>query len=303
MISHAFARLARRAGLSLLAVLCACAAALPGAHAAEDYGQGLLWKIEKPGYAPSYLFGTIHIADPRVTALPEPVQSAFDAAQSFTMETTLDAEGMAALATQMVYDDGRDLASVIGQPLFDRLAPMLGDYGLQPELLVMFKPWAVTVLLSVPPGQDPQGVLDYLLYTRAQERHKPAHFLESTEEQVAVFQGMPEADQVALLRATVDTHDGLAGQVESMVQAYLARDLDKLHALGEQGLPQGDAAAAGGRFETRVLTDRNQRMAERMEPRLKEGSAFIAVGALHLYGARGIPALLQARGWRVTRVY
>lgn len=303
MTSSSFVRLARRAGLGLLVMLCAFAAMSSGAQAAEDYGHGLLWKIEKPGYAPSYLFGTIHVSDPRVTTLPPPVQSAFDAAQSFTMETTLDAEGMAALATQMVYDDGRDLPGVVGQPLFDRLAPMLGDYGLQPELLALFKPWAVTVLLSVPPGQDPQGVLDYLLYARAQERHKPVHYLETTEEQVAVFQDMPEADQVALLRATVDTHDGMAGQVESMVQAYLARDLDKLHELGEQALPQGEARAAGGRFEARVLTDRNQRMVERMEPRLKEGSAFIAVGALHLYGARGIPALLQARGWRVTAVY
>src|ERR1043166_5539392 len=35
---------------------------------------GLLWKVERAGLPPSYVFGTIHMADPRVTTLPAPVQ-------------------------------------------------------------------------------------------------------------------------------------------------------------------------------------------------------------------------------------
>jgi hypothetical protein len=51
-----------------------------GAPAQESIGQftqGLLWRIEKPGITPSDLFGTIHIDDKRVTALPEPVSPQF----------------------------------------------------------------------------------------------------------------------------------------------------------------------------------------------------------------------------------
>lgn len=44
-------------------------------------------------------------------------------------------------------------------------------------------------------------------------------------------------------------------------------------------------------------------MAGRMDARLKEGGAFVAIGALHLYGNDGVLALLQKRGWRITRVY
>lgn len=56
-------------------------------------------------------------------------------------------------------------------------------------------------------------------------------------------------------------------------------------------------------FVERVVNERNTRMAERMQPRLKEGGTFIAVGALHLFGDRGVLSLLERRGWRVTRVY
>jgi hypothetical protein len=38
-------------------------------------------------------------------------------------------------------------------------------------------------------------------------------------------------------------------------------------------------------------------------PRLDAGGAFVAVGALHLYGDRGILSLLRQQGYRITRVY
>lgn len=38
--------------------------------AATPNGKGLLWKLEKAGERPSFLFGTMHMSDPRVTTLP-----------------------------------------------------------------------------------------------------------------------------------------------------------------------------------------------------------------------------------------
>ena len=52
-----------------------------------------------------------------------------------------------------------------------------------------------------------------------------------------------------------------------------------------------------------LLYQRNERMVEKMEARLAEGRAFIAMGALHLYGDRGVLALLAQRGYKVTPVY
>jgi hypothetical protein len=40
-----------------------------------------------------------------------------------------------------------------------------------------------------------------------------------------------------------------------------------------------------------------------MAPRLGEGGAFIAIGALHLPGETGLLSLLAAQGYQISRVY
>jgi uncharacterized protein YbaP (TraB family) len=53
----------------------------------------------------------------------------------------------------------------------------------------------------------------------------------------------------------------------------------------------------------RVLYDRSVVMAYRMQRELRRGAAFVALGALHLYGRRGVLAALQQDGYRIARVY
>ncbi|HEY5762403.1 MAG TPA: hypothetical protein VIS73_04265, partial [Rhodocyclaceae bacterium] len=58
-----------------LAVMAAAAANGPvrAVAAAGAYETGLLWRIDKPGLRPSYVFGTLHLPDARLLPLPEPV--------------------------------------------------------------------------------------------------------------------------------------------------------------------------------------------------------------------------------------
>jgi uncharacterized protein YbaP (TraB family) len=275
----------------------------PAARAAERFEHGLLWRVEGKGVAPSHVFGTIHLADPRVTRLPPAVEREFGAARSLTIEARLEPQGVAALASQMTYADGRGLPEVAGEALFSRAAAFLAARGMPEPVVRMFKPWAVAMLLSVPP-QNPAEVLDFRLMQIAVSQGKPVHQLESMQEQAALFEGLSQDDQVALLRHAVDNHERMPQLIGRIVDAYLARDLAALSRISHEA-GDGDPRAQRLREEIhrRLLRERNARMAERVQARLAEGGAFVAVGALHLYGPGGVPALLQARGWRVTRVY
>jgi uncharacterized protein YbaP (TraB family) len=169
--------------------------------------------------------------------------------------------------------------------------------------MLLFKPWAAALLLMAP-QQDPEKVLDVVLARRAVAQGKPVHELESIGEQVDIFDGMTEADQVVLLRHAVDNHDRMPKVTGRLIEAWLARDLALLWRIGQEGVGESEEARRLDKvFRGRLLTARNIRMADRLEARLKEGGGFVAIGALHLYGSDGVLALLQNRGWRVSRVY
>lgn len=288
----------RIAAFALLAAL----AAVPG-QAAERFEQGLLWRIEGKGAPASHVFGTIHLADPRVTRLPPAVSREFTQARSLTIEASLESADLFAMVNRMVYADGRDLPTVVGADLFKRAVTLTANLGLPEPALRMFKPWAVALLLSTP-QQDPESVLDYVLARMAAGQGKPVLGLESLDEQVSVFDGMVEAEQVDLFRHAVNNFERLPQLIGRLVDAYLARDLGALWRISEESDGGGgETKRLSEIFARRLIYERNVRMVERMEPRLGIGGAFIAIGALHLHGDRGVLSLLEQRGYRVTRVY
>ena len=114
------------------------------------FDRGLLWKIGTDSPRPSYVFGTIHSADPRVVRLPPAVQAAFDESEHFCLELVLDARASSVLAQRMVLAQDQSLREVLGGPLFDAAVPVMAGRGVPEPALLRLKPWAVVMLLSGP---------------------------------------------------------------------------------------------------------------------------------------------------------
>src|SRR5512139_868571 len=113
--------------------------------------QGLLWQISSPATGKvSYLFGTIHSEDPRVTTLAPAVQSAFDHSSRYVMEVIPDQATMLAASQAMLLGPGASLHAAVGTPLFDKTVQVLGELGVPPEVADHFKPWAAMVVMSMP---------------------------------------------------------------------------------------------------------------------------------------------------------
>ena len=270
-------------------------------QAGTDRSYGLLWEVSKADTESVYLFGTIHSEDPAVLQLPEPVQQAFESSQIVVLEMLLDMEAMLYSSTAMLMMDGRLLSELIGEPLFRQVATAIRTRGIQEPVLERMKPWAAAVTLSMP-VQETGQVLDAALYQDALQQNKAVYGLETVQEQLNVFESLSEADQVALLKDAVENFPEIDAMHAELLAAYKQRDLGGLMALNETSMKTGDQRLAE-EFQQNLIVDRNHRMVERMREYLQQGSAFVAVGALHLPGEEGLLNLLEQQGYTVRRVY
>ena len=258
---------------------------------------GLLFEIDatEAGGAPCYLFGTIHSEDPRVLALTAPTQAAFDRSAVFIMETIPDTQAVIRAMMAMVYTDGRGLAGVAGRPLYDQTVQALAERGMAEEAIKDYKPWAAATRLGMPAAGTGE-FLDIRLYKAALAAGKQVQGLELIEEQLAVFDTLTEADQIALLRETLEARATLPEVFARLLEAYLSRDLARLERLGDEYLGRGDPQLAA-RFRHAALEARNQHMTDRMLAYLRVGGCFIAIGALHLPGEEGVLSRLARAGF------
>ncbi len=265
----------------------------------DEFDRGLLWRIDSGTSSPSYLFGTMHVEDTRINELPAPVMDAFNNSNSLTTEALLDVEQLLLVGTELLLTDGTTLEELIGPDLFVQVTQALETRGLLPQIAALLKPWAVAVLLSQPRTQSGM-FLDRRLYELAQQRGKSVFGLETLSEQLQIFNAMSIDDQIVLLEETLTQIDTIPEIIEKLTQAYLERDLAKLTELANQQFSQSRAHA---RLKQGLLFDRNKKMMERMQPRISEGNAFFAVGALHLPGPDGLLSLLQRQGYALSRIY
>ena len=276
------------------------AISLPATNPVGSLTGGVFWRIDNGISAPSFLLGTIHSADPRVLQWPSEIDEALQQASSFVMEMELDTDSFFKIGSAMMFTDGQDLADLLGPSDYRRLVAAMASQPLPEAILRKMKPWVLLAMLNQP--KSGQGeFMDLRLYRQAMAQGKAVFGLETAEEQLAVFDGLSMDDQVDLLRSTLNHLGELPRMLDQLVDTYLVGDLEAIAALSQSFMKQ-DGTDLEERFLLRLNDERNNRMVQRMIPRIEQGGAFIAVGALHLTGPAGILRQLEARGFRLSPV-
>lgn len=296
--------------IRLFQLLVAITLALPGAAWADmpamPFGEGRLFRIEKPGHQPSYLFGTMHVADREILDLPDPVLDAFDGARQVALEIVWDGTAAEYMGTVVRLPAGETLVEMIGPELYASVLERTRGLGLDPEQLQELRPWAVGMLLGAGSGGVRSGLeggryLDDWLRHEAGADGKLVYGLESPSEHFAAFDQLSDAQERQMLASALNEIrvDEFYEQMKAM---YLAGDLAGLSATMGAGETEGarDLSAA---LKRHLIVERNRNMVARMEKLLAKADTFAAVGALHLPGEDGMLRLLEARGYTVTRVY
>jgi uncharacterized protein YbaP (TraB family) len=286
------------------------------AAAASENANAILWKVEKAGVAPSHLFGTMHLTDARINTLSPAVRQALAGARRLVLELEdISPGGFMKVMSQnpqmmglMLFTDGRRLDQLLGPEDYRTITEVLSRSGVPPQMSGMFRPWLASLMLSVSGCEQRRmgaGLLplDANLGRDAKARGIEVEGLETVEQQFRALAGVPEPDQVEMLKSGIRYYDRIDDMTETMIQLYLQRQLGSIWplqlALAEKvGVP----AKAFESAEKSLLVTRNLGMRDKALAFLEEGNAFIAVGGLHLPGRQGLVTLLREAGYTVTAV-
>lgn len=258
-----------------------------------------LWEVTGPSGEQGWLLGTIHALPKPVDWRSAKVDAALKGADRLVLEIN-NADDPAAIAEVFTR-----LAQTPGQPPLDErvsaevrkpLARLMARSGLNERQFDNVETWAVAITLSQAASKemDSRHGIDREIMRAA--AGKPVTELEGSENQLRIFDNLPEEEQRDLLAGVVQEASNNGSQ-DRLAKAWSSGDMAAIEAETHTGI------LADPELRAALLVERNAAWADKLDGILKGGTRpLVAVGAAHMAGPEGLPALLSSQGYVVRRI-
>jgi uncharacterized protein YbaP (TraB family) len=251
------------------------------------------FRIEKDGKV-SHILGTRHLGVP-LTKFPKPVHDAISSAKLAVFEV---APGDDSDLPQKKINVREEL----GPELFTHYEELVGKDTA--HTLERTTP-SVAILAMLVMYEDIGAQLDMEIQNQVQEAKIPTKGLERSEFQDRLLNKL--LDLRALKAAVKGTKDRAEIQKDSHddISEYCAGTDDKPGMDDDDRqdmLDAGYTPAELDQIDEEMVFKRNADWIPKLEKILETDHTFIAVGADHLTGPRGVVAMLEKRGYKLTRI-
>lgn len=249
------------------------------------------------------LLGSQHLLPGNIDWMTPELEKTFADADVLVLEVPLDADTIGTLRKMMdergKLPEGQTLRAMVPPDELPTFEKALTAAGLPEAFVADKRPWLAGFLIeSMLIRKQMQNAVvgpDYVLMQKAQQEKKETRYLETAEQQLLLF--APEDPKLEMQFFLSIVHGAAEAdkELEELSKAWAAGDVASLTELIERDsddLPE---------FRAIFFTDRNKSMAEKIAAMLKENKKFlVVVGFGHMVGKDGIPALLRAKGFKVT---
>ena len=258
-----------------------------------------MWEVTGSKGEHGWLFGTIHTLPKEADWRSPTVSRALNQADMLVLEIAAidDQAAMQSVFQSLAHTPGLPpLAERVDPALRPALEKLMKDNHIDPAQFADVETWAAALMLAGLDNKesDPGNGIDRALVQAMPGL--PRAELEGTQNQLSIFDHLPEADQRVMLNATLRDEKGEA-TLDQLANAWRKGDLETIARETHTGI------MADPEIRKALYSDRNAAWDTQIEAMLRAGKRpFIAVGTAHLAGADGLPAILAAHGWKVTRL-
>ena len=255
----------------------------------------LLWEISGNHLSkPTYLFGTFHLMCKEDIHFSKELKTAVTNAEEVYFEMDLDdpSNTLGALFF-MNMKDGKALKDLYTETEYTRLKKYFEDS--LDMTLIMFehmKPSFLEAMLypKMMPCKTMSGIEEELLKIVTAQKKEIKGF-ETIQIQASVFDSIPYASQAEELLKTIDSINTYKKYFDTMLNVYKTQQLSEIETMftkAEFGMQKNQDI---------LLDNRNKNWVEQLNKILPTKNLFIAVGAGHLVGEKGLIALLRKAGY------
>lgn len=280
----------------------------------EINDDAILWRVETADGLVSYLFGTFHSTDPRITKIPVQAEAAMNEATTIAVEVkNLDPKAMQTYIQQhpeiFFAVNGPKLNEYLNQDDFEVVSKLAVNKGMPSNMVSLLQPWFANISYFQIPACEVVRMgkgytaLDQQISNKALEDKKELVGLETLHDQFSAFASIPLQHQVTLLQDGIHNYNRMTDFYVTSIELYVKRQLGMLIPLSVAfGRDQAKTTAAFADFLDIMVVRRNKQMFDNSLPLVEKGGAFIAVGALHLVGRTGLVESYRRAGFKVDKI-
>jgi uncharacterized protein YbaP (TraB family) len=280
--------------------------ALAQAPALPTDGKTYLWEVKSLTNR-LFLYGTVHAGKAAWYPLPTAVERAFVDANVLVVEADItNAHAMAKSAGVMVYAPPDKLENHVKPEDYARFRKLLGKYSVPENQIVQLKPFMAVSLLVFQEwsklGYVPQYGIDLYLLTKAKAESKTIVEIEGMDTQLQLMDSLTDAENRTIFGGTLSAlESGLSGeQITGIVNAWQAGDPGLVLEIARK---YNTDVPGAKEFEEKFIWSRHEEMLKKIDGYMgTRDRHFVAVGALHLAGPRGLVELLRKRGYLVKQL-
>ena len=267
---------------------------------ALNTNNSLLWQISGNGLTkPSYIYGTIHIISNDDYFLGKNIEKKLKKSDALVMEIDLDKMDVTALAALSVLDSGKTIRNYMNDTDYFKLQTFMTDtIGIKKYTFEKFytklKPLYLEQLIFFRYAGQEKESYEVNFKKIADQKNIPTIGLETFEEQLRFMDEIPLDIQ---LKSIVKTTNNYANEIKNMDTLILDYKAQNLTALTKQFEEDENTLA-----KEHLLDKRNNNWISKLRSLITTKSCFIAVGAGHLGGQKGLIELLKKEGYTVVPI-
>ncbi len=269
----------------------------------KDYNKdnnSLLWEISgKDINQPSFLFGTFHLMCKEDIQFSENLLKAFKYSSSLYLEIDLDDPTNTFSALKYMYmKDGVTLRKLYDSLQYNKIQKFFSDsLHMSMAMVEKMKP-AFSSSLVYPFMMTCKTVdgVEMELIQKSKEEQKETYGFETVEFQSSVFDNIPYNEQAEELYNMIDSIDTYKIKFYKMLSLYQSQELNVIE-------KSFDDEPGFEEQKDLLLTNRNKNWVSQLKSILPQTNIFIAVGAGHLAGEKGLIQLLKNEGYTLKPVY